>query len=125
MINVSLLQDWHPFWIDIALIDDIRHFSRERIPERVLHAKGAGAHGYFKPTKDLSEYTIAHPFQAENLNKEVAVTARFSTVGGQAGSADTVRTFRGFAVKLKTDVGNWDWGERILLLSLFGLTPPL
>lgn len=107
MINVSL-QGWHSFRIDIDLLDDIRHFSRERIPERVLHAKGAGAHGYFKPTKDLSEYTIAHPFQPENLNKEVAVTARFSTVSGQAGSADTVRTFRGFAVKLKTEVGNWD-----------------
>ena len=96
--------------IDIAHFDNIRHFSCERIPERVLHAKGAAAHGYFTPTKNLSEYTIAHPFQEENLNKKIPVTARFSTVSGEAGSVDTVRTFRGFAIKLKTDVGNWDWG---------------
>ena len=96
--------------IDISLFDAFRHFNRERIPERVLHAKGAGAHGYFLPTVDLSQYTVAHPFQPANLNKKIPVTARFSTVSGESGSADTVRTFRGFAVKLKTDVGNWDWG---------------
>jgi catalase len=96
--------------IDIPLFDAFRHFNRERIPERVLHAKGAGAHGYFLPTKDLSEYTVAQPFQRENVGKKIPVTARFSTVSGELGSADTVRTFRGFAFKLKTKVGNWDWG---------------
>jgi catalase len=94
---------------EIPLFDAFRHFDRERIPERVLHAKGAGAHGYFLPTRDLSKITVAHPFQPENLNKKVPVTVRFSTVSGESGSADTVRTFRGFAIKLKTEVGNWDW----------------
>ena len=108
--------------IDIFLFDNFRHFARERIPERILHAKGAGAHGYFLPTKDLSQYTIAAPFQPENLNKKIFATARFSTVNGRAGSADTVRTFRGFAVKLKTEVGNWDWGVKFSFCHpLFGL----
>jgi Catalase len=100
--------------IDIPLLDAFRHFNCERIPERILHAKGAGAHGWFLPTADLSDYTIAHPFQPENLNKKIPVTSRFSTVEGESGSADTTRTFRGFAFKLKTEVGNWDWGRQIV-----------
>ncbi|KAG8920835.1 catalase A, partial [Tulasnella sp. 418] len=97
-----LLQDFH-------LIDLLAHFDRERIPERVVHAKGAGAHGYFKPTADLSSITCAAPFQPSELNKEIPVTLRFSTVGGESGSADTARDPRGFAIKLKTTEGNWDW----------------
>ena len=108
--------------IDIPLLDAFRHFNRERIPERVLHAKGAGAHGFFLPTADLSEYTIAHPFQPENLHKKVPVTARFSTVSEESGSADTIRTFRGFALKLKTEVGNWDWGAQAASSYTFSLT---
>lgn len=76
---------------------------------QVVHAKGAGAHGIFTPTKDLSNITMAHPFQPDQVGKEIPVTMRFSTVGGESGSADTARDPRGFAIKLKTEVGNWDW----------------
>ncbi|KIJ98964.1 hypothetical protein K443DRAFT_8777 [Laccaria amethystina LaAM-08-1] len=95
-----LLQDFHH-------IDLLAHFDRERIPERVVHAKGAGAHGYFEVTRDLSDITSQSLFQG--VGKKVRATVRFSTVGGESGSADTARDPRGFSVKLRTEEGNWDW----------------
>ena len=80
--------------------------DRERIPERVVHAKGAGAFGYLEVTKDISKYCKAKLF--DKVGKRTPVAIRFSTVGGEAGSADTVRDPRGFAIKLYTEDGNWD-----------------
>ncbi|KAJ3557034.1 hypothetical protein NM688_g1691 [Phlebia brevispora] len=94
-----LLQDFHH-------IDLLAHFARERIPERVVHAKGAGAHGYFEVTHDITDLTCASLFS--KVGNKCKATARFSTVGGESGSADSARDPRGFAVKLKTDQGNWD-----------------
>ena len=91
---------------DFNLIDKLAHFDRERIPERVVHAKGAGAHGYFECTSDCSKWTKAKPFEA--VGKRTPVFARFSTVGGEKGSADAERDPRGFAVKFYTEEGNWD-----------------
>lgn len=91
---------------DVALLEKLAHFNRERIPERVVHAKGAGAHGYFEVTNDLTEYTKAD-FLSE-IGKKTPVFTRFSTVAGESGSADTLRDPRGFAVKLYTDEGNYD-----------------
>ena len=93
-----LLQDFH-------LIDLLSHFDRERIPERVVHAKGAGAHGYYKTTNPADDLSIADVFQA---GKMCPVTVRFSTVGGESGSHDCARDPRGFSVKFRTDEGNWD-----------------
>lgn len=72
-----------------------------------MHAKGAGAHGYFEATHDLSDITSCKLFT--DVGKKVRITARFSTVGGESGSADTARDPRGFSVKLRTDEGNLDW----------------
>jgi catalase len=92
---------------DFPLLDHLAHFDRERIPERVVHAKGAGAFGTFVTTTDfLSRYCKAEMFAAKGLETPVAV--RFSTVGGESGSADTVRDPRGFAIKFYTGQGNWD-----------------
>lgn len=91
---------------DMYLIEKLAHFNRERVPERVVHAKGAGAHGYFKVTNDVSKYTKA-AFLSE-VGKETPVFLRFSTVAGELGSADTVRDPRGFAVKFYTEEGNYD-----------------
>ncbi|OQR84492.1 catalase [Achlya hypogyna] len=91
---------------DFALIDHLAHFDRERIPERVVHAKGAGAFGYFETTADISDVCSAKLFSA--VGKRTPVAARFSTVGGESGSSDTVRDPRGFAVKFYTEEGNWD-----------------
>ncbi|KAJ8948347.1 hypothetical protein NQ318_019332 [Aromia moschata] len=91
---------------DNAFIEEMAHFDRERIPERVVHAKGAGAFGYFKVTHDITKYTAATVFSA--VGKETPVAVRFSTVGGESGSADTVRDPRGFAVKFYTEDGIWD-----------------
>ncbi|XP_065182879.1 catalase-like isoform X1 [Sycon ciliatum] len=90
---------------DANFIDNLAHFDRERIPERVVHAKGAGAFGELVITEDISKYTKALALQ-KGTSTPVAV--RFSTVGGEAGSADTVRDPRGFAVKHYTDDGVWD-----------------
>jgi len=95
----SLLQDIH-------LIEKLAHFDRERIPERVVHAKGAGAYGYFEVTHDVTQYTRAK-FLSE-VGKRTEVFARFSTVGGEKGSADSERDPRGFAVKFYTEEGNYD-----------------
>nr|UYI29296.1 catalase [Platax teira] len=91
---------------DHVLIDEIAHFDRERIPERVVHAKGSGAFGYFEVTHDITKYTKAAIFS--HIGKQTPVAVRFSTVGGESGSADTVRDPRGFSVKFYTEEGNWD-----------------
>jgi len=92
--------------LDFHLIDMIAHFDRERIPERVVHAKGAGAHGYFEATHDISDLSCAKLFKTGTKSK---LTLRFSTVGGESGSADTARDPRGFAIKIRTEEGNLDW----------------
>jgi catalase len=94
-----LLQDFH-------LIEKLQHFNRERIPERVVHAKGSGAYGTFTVTHDITRYTKARLF--ERIGKETDTFVRFSTVGGEKGSADTERDPRGFAVRFYTEDGNWD-----------------
>lgn len=91
---------------DFVLREKITHFDHERIPERVVHARGSGAHGYFECYKPLSQYTRASIFAEQS--KRTPVFVRFSTVAGERGSADTVRDVRGFAVKFYTDEGNWD-----------------
>jgi len=91
---------------DVHLIEKLAHFDRERIPERVVHAKGAGAHGTFEVTHDVTRYTKAH-FLSE-VGKRTEVFLRFSTVGGERGSADSERDPRGFAIKFYTEEGNYD-----------------
>lgn len=91
---------------DVHLLEKLAHFNRERVPERVVHAKGAGAHGYFEVTNDISKYTKAS-FLGE-VGKRTPMFIRFSTVAGELGSADTVRDPRGFAVKFYTEEGNYD-----------------
>jgi catalase len=91
---------------DVHLLEKLAHFNRERVPERVVHAKGAGAHGYFEVTNDLTKYTKA-AFLSE-VGKRTPMFIRFSTVAGELGSADTVRDPRGFAVKFYTEEGNYD-----------------
>lgn len=78
---------------DSMLIDELAHFDRERIPERVVHAKGAGAFGYFEVTDDITKYTAASVFSS--IGKKTPIGVRFSTVGGESGSADTLRDPRG------------------------------
>jgi catalase len=91
---------------DFILREKITHFDHERIPERVVHARGSGAHGYFECTQALAELTRAAPFQKKR--KRTPVFVRFSTVAGERGSKDTARDVRGFAVKFYTEEGNWD-----------------
>lgn len=91
---------------DVHLLEKLAHFNRERVPERVVHAKGAGAHGYFEVTNDVSVFTKAD-FLSE-VGKKTPMFIRFSTVAGELGSADTVRDPRGFAVKFYTEEGNYD-----------------
>lgn len=94
-----LLQDWH-------LIEKLAHFNRERIPERIVHAKGTGVYGTFTLTKDLSDYTIADHFNG--VGKQTETFIRFSTVGGEMGSADAERDPRGFGLRFYTTRGNHD-----------------
>jgi catalase len=94
-----LMQDAH-------LLEKLAHFDRERIPERVVHAKGAGAHGYFEVTADVTKYTKAKFLS--KVGKKTDVFVRFSTVGGEKGSPDAARDPRGFAVKFYTEDGNYD-----------------
>jgi catalase len=91
---------------DFVLREKITHFDHERIPERIVHARGSGAHGYFQPTKSLSRLTKAAFLQDTASKTEVFV--RFSTVAGGAGSGDMPRDVRGFAVKFYTEQGNFD-----------------
>jgi catalase len=92
-----LLQDYH-------LHEKLAHFNRERIPERVVHAKGTGAFGTFTVTGNITKYTKAKLFS--KVGNKCRVLVRFSTVGGEKGSADTERDPRGFAVKFYTEDGN-------------------
>ncbi len=94
-----LMQDWQ-------LLEKLAHQNRERIPERVVHAKGWGAHGTFTVTHDITRYTRASIFG--QVGKQTPMIARFSTVAGEAGAADAERDVRGFALKFYTDEGNWD-----------------
>ena len=91
---------------DFILHEKMAHFNRERIPERVVHAKGTGAYGTFTVTHDITKYTKAKLFSA--VGNSCRMFARFSTVGGEKGSADSERDPRGFAVKFYTEDGNWD-----------------
>ncbi|NLW84741.1 MAG: catalase [Phycisphaerae bacterium] len=95
----TLLQDHY-------LLEKLAHFNRERIPERVVHAKAAGAFGTFTVTHDITQYTKAKIFS--KVGKKTEMLGRFSTVAGEKGSADTVRDVRGFALKFYTEEGNWD-----------------
>ncbi len=91
---------------DVHLMEKLGHFDRERIPERVVHAKGAGAYGYFEVTADVTEWTKAKFLS--KVGKRTDVVVRFSTVGGEKGSADAARDPRGFAIKFYTEEGNYD-----------------
>jgi len=92
---------------DVHLLEKLAHFDRERIPERVVHAKGAGAYGYFEVTADVTPYTRAAFLSGKGKRTEVFV--RFSTVGGEKGSPDAARDPRGFAIKFYTEEGNYDF----------------
>jgi catalase len=94
-----LVQDWQ-------LFEKHAHFNRERIPERVVHAKGSGAYGVLTVTKDITKYTKASVFSA--VGKRTECFVRFSTVAGERGAADAERDVRGFAMKFYTEEGNWD-----------------
>lgn len=95
----ALMEDFH-------FREKLFHFDHERIPERVVHARGYGAHGTFEVTESLADLTSAHLFQRKG--RKVPAFVRFSTVAGNKGSADLARDVRGFAVKLYTEEGNWD-----------------
>jgi catalase len=91
---------------DHYVVQKMQHFNRERVPERVVHAKGSGAHGFFEVTEDVTEYTKASMFAG--VGKRTPMFARFSTVAGEQGFPDTVRDPRGFALKFYTEDGNYD-----------------
>ena len=91
---------------DFVLREKIHHFDHERIPERIVHARGSGAHGVFELTHSLGKYTTAKILT--EVGKKTELFTRFSTVAGGAGSVDTPRDVRGFAVKFYTSEGNWD-----------------
>ena len=91
---------------DFILREKITHFDHERIPERIVHARGSAAHGFFECYGAMTEVTRAAPFS--EAGKTTPVFVRFSTVAGERGSKDTARDVRGFAVKFYTDEGNWD-----------------
>ena len=91
---------------DFILREKITHFDHERIPERIVHARGSAAHGYFELTESLEQYTTAKVLT--EVGEQTPLFTRFSTVAGGAGSVDTPRDIRGFAVKIYTKEGNWD-----------------
>ncbi|MBP7457687.1 MAG: catalase, partial [Ottowia sp.] len=91
---------------DFILREKVMHFDHERIPERIVHARGSGAHGFFELTDSLADFTTADILT--QVGQKTPVFARFSTVAGGAGSVDTPRDVRGFAVKFYTQQGNWD-----------------
>lgn len=105
-ITGNSIGNTYTFLEDKYLVEKLAHFVRERIPERVVHAKGAGAYGYFVCTKNMSQYTKAKLFS--KVGKKTDLFIRFSTVGGEAGSADSARDPRGFAIKFYTEDGNYD-----------------
>lgn len=104
--SLTTMQPSETVMKDVHAFDKLAHFNRERIPERVVHAKGAGAFGKFVVTNNLSQFTEADFLS--RVGKETDVFARFSTVAGEKGSADTLRDPRGFAVKFYTNEGNYD-----------------
>jgi catalase len=91
---------------NVWLMEKLAHFNRERIPERVVHAKGSGAHGTLTITNDITQYSKAKIFS--KIGKQTPLFLRFSTVAGERGAADTERDVRGFAIKFYTEEGNWD-----------------
>lgn len=91
---------------DIQLLENMQSFNRERVPERVVHAKGSGAYGKLVITHDISQYSKAKVFS--EIGKETEMFLRFSTVAGERGAADAERDVRGFAMKFYTEEGNWD-----------------
>lgn len=91
---------------DFVLLEKIHHFDHERIPERIVHARGSAAHGYFELTESLADHTTAQVLC--EVGTRTPLFTRFSTVAGGAGSPDTPRDVRGFAVKMYTQQGNWD-----------------
>src|SRR6202161_4862158 len=91
---------------DHYVVQKMQHFNRERVPERVVHAKGSGAHGFFEVTEDVTWFTRANFLS--KVGKRTPMFARFSTVAGELGSPDTARDPRGFALKFYTDEGNFD-----------------
>jgi catalase len=91
---------------DVQLLEQMQHFNRERIPERVVHAKGSGSYGTFTVTQDVTQYTKA-AFLSE-VGKQTETFLRFSTVAGERGAADAERDVRGFVLKVYTEEGNWD-----------------
>lgn len=91
---------------DFTLIDKLASFDRERIPERVVHAKGSGAHGVFEVTNDVTKFTKANFLN--QIGKKTPLFLRFSTVAGERGAPDTQRDPRGFAIKFYTEEGNYD-----------------
>ncbi len=91
---------------DVWFLEKLGHFDREVIPERRMHAKGSGAFGTFKVTKDVTRFTKAKVFSA--VGKKTDLFIRFSTVAGERGAADAERDIRGFAMKFYTEEGNWD-----------------
>lgn len=92
---------------DTQLIETLAHFSRERIPERVVHARAVGAFGEFEVTHDVSKYTSAKFLNGVGTKSKVLL--RVSTVGPERGSADTIRDVRGWGMKIFTEEGNQDW----------------
>jgi catalase len=91
---------------DVGFLEKLAHFDREVIPERRMHAKGAGAFGTFTVTHDITRFTKAKIFSA--VGKKTEMFARFSSVAGERGAADAERDIRGFALKFYTEEGNWD-----------------
>jgi len=110
---------------DFLLFEKMAHFNRERVPERVVHAKGSGAYGSFGCTNPARPmYTTARLFSA--VGKRTPTFLRFSTVGGEKGSADTERDPRGFALQFYTEEGNWDRGPaRSAPVHVAGTVPSL
>lgn len=106
----TLLEDFH-------FREKIFHFDHERIPERVVHARGYAAHGFFETYKSLAKYTKADLFQ--RAGEKTPAVVRFSTVAGSKGSVDLARDVRGFAVKLYTQEGNWDMVGNNIPVFLF------
>src|SRR6202140_4199 len=91
---------------DYQLIEKLAHQNRERVPERVVHAKGSGAYGTLTITHDISKYSKAKVF--DTIGKKTELLMRFSTVAGERGAADAERDVRGFSIKFYTEEGNWD-----------------
>ncbi|XP_078481227.1 catalase-like [Ciona intestinalis] len=106
-LNVLTVGERGPLLMqDFTFTDEMAHFNRERIPERVVHAKGGGAKGYLEITHDISNFCKADIFS--KIGKRTPLAVRFSTVGGESGSADSARDPRGFAMKFYTEEGIWD-----------------